>query len=288
MTECAEIPVLILCGGYGTRFKEETQFRPKPMIPIGGRPLLWHIMKSYSHFGFRRYILCLGFKGDQIKDYFLNYRAHQSDCSICLTNNSLCIHPSSVIEDWEVTLVNTGEDVMTGARLKRAAEYLGNARDFAVTYGDGLCNAHLGEEFAFHREQGRIGTVLGVHPPPRFGELETCGSQVLAFKEKPTEQEAWINGGFFFFQRCFVDEYLTNAPSCILERTPLQRLAENRELSIYKHDGFWACMDNQKDHEDLNALWERGAAPWIHPEASASCVKRLYTADEPTPLRGKR
>lgn len=249
----------------GTRIKEESVFRPKPMVPIGKRPILWHIMRCYSKYGFRRFVLCLGFKGEQIKDYFLHYHSLNSDLTVELANNNVNIHPTDQVEDWEVTLVDTGENAMTGARLKKACRYLGDAEHLAVTYGDGLCNANLADEFNFHLSQNKIGTVLGVHPPSRFGELKVDGDQLSGFDEKPEFQDNWINGGFFFFQREFVDSYLSSHDDCVLERAPLSDLARDGGLAIYKHRGFWACMDTQRDRDYLNDLWDRGEAPWTLP-----------------------
>jgi glucose-1-phosphate cytidylyltransferase len=257
-----DTPVFILCGGLGTRLKEETEFRPKPMVTIGDRPILWHIMRRYAHYGFRKFILCLGFKGETIKSYFLSYSHFQSDLKIDLRRNGVEVLSKTHVDDWEVTLADTGEKAMTGARVARAvATYLGDAEDFAVTYGDGLTDANLEDEFSFHLGHGKIGTILGVNPPSRFGELRIDGSSVAEFKEKPTFQDAWINGGYFFFKRGFLD-YLDQDEGCILEREPLVRLADDGELEAYKHEGFWGCMDTQRDRDELNALWASGDAPW--------------------------
>ena len=273
----ADTPVFVLCGGLGTRLREETAFRPKPMVPIGDRPILWHIMNCYSQFGFRKFILCLGYKGDQIKDYFLHYHAKQSDLTVQLAENSVETHCERNVEDWEVTLVDTGQTSMTGARLCRAAKYLGDSEHFAVTYGDGLCNAHLAKEFQFHLDHDRVGTVLGVNPPSRFGQLKTEGDAVLTFDEKPEFTEKWINGGYFFFRRSFISEYLTPREDCILEQYPLSQLARDEQLYIYRHRGFWACMDTQRDHDTLNELWNSGEAPWTVPvKYSVSCQAALH------------
>jgi len=259
----SNIPVFILCGGLGTRLKEETEFRPKPMVPIGNHPVLWHIMHLYRRHGFRRFILCTGFKSEVIKSYFLNYNSMNSDFTVDLKSNALTVHSIDHDEDWEVTVAYTGEETMTGARIAMAAEkYLGDAEHAAVTYGDGLCNANLSAELDFHMAHGKLGTVLGVHPPSRFGEIQLEGNRVAAFMEKPKFQEKWINGGFFFFKRDFFAKYLSKNPECILERTPLVCLAEESELNIYKHRGFWACMDTQRDRDHLNELWNTGKAPW--------------------------
>jgi glucose-1-phosphate cytidylyltransferase len=259
-----DTPVFILCGGLGTRIKEETEYRPKPMVPVGPHPILWHIMHTYSRFGFRKFVLCLGFKAEVIKAYFLNYPSYNSDFSIDLKTNSVEVHSFDHEEDWQVTLADTGVETMTGGRLFRAAEkYLGDAEHVAVTYGDGLCNANLADELAFHQEHGKVGTVLGVNPPSRFGEIQLEGSHVMEFCEKPEFTESWINGGYFFFHRSFFRKYLSVESSCILERAPLVNLASDGQLNMYRHTGFWACMDTQRDREILNQMWSSGQPPWL-------------------------
>ncbi len=261
-----DIPVFILCGGLGTRIKEETEFRPKPMVPIGGHPIVWHLMRVYHASGFRKFIICAGFKAEVIKSYFLNYAAHNSDFTVNLKNNQLNVHSIDHNEDWEVTVADTGVETMTGARLAIAAEkYLGDASHAAVTYGDGLCNVNLDAELEFHLSHGKIGTVLGVNPPSRFGEIVLSGNEVTQFDEKPEFKDKWINGGYFFFERSFFSRYLSKDPSCVLEKEPLRRLALDRELNLFKHGGFWACMDTQRDRDHLNHLWENGNAPWAPP-----------------------
>ncbi len=258
----ADIPVFVLCGGLGTRLREETEVRPKPMVPIGGRPILWHVMRSYARHGFRRFVLCLGYKAEVIKSYFLNYAWMGSDFTVELRTNRATVHSIDHGEDWEVTLADTGELTMTGARVARAAaKYLGDAPRFAVTYGDGLTDASLASELRFHLEHRRLGTVLGVNPPSRFGELRTRDSLVEEFAEKPDFTESWVNGGYFLFERGFLP-YLSAEEGCVLEREPLVRLARDGQLGVYKHGGFWACMDTQRDLEQLNKLWASGQAPW--------------------------
>jgi glucose-1-phosphate cytidylyltransferase len=258
----AEVPVLVLCGGLGTRLREETELRPKPMVPIGSRPILWHIMRAYARHGFRRFILCLGYKADVIKSYFLNYASMNADFTVALKTNAVTVHSIDHDQDWQVTLADTGELTMTGARVARAtAKFLGDAAHFAVTYGDGLTDANLADEFRFHVEEQRFGTVLGVNPPSRFGELKVDGTHVRKFAEKPVFAEEWINGGYFFFRREFLS-YLTHDEGCVLEREPLVRLADDGRLSIFKHRGFWACMDTQRDREQLERIWASGQAPW--------------------------
>lgn len=262
-TSPESVPVFILCGGLGTRIKEETEFRPKPMVPIGEHPILWHVMQSYARHGFRRFVLCLGFKADYVKNYFRNFAALNSDCTVNLRTNEVKVHERIHDLDWDVTLVFTGEKNMTGSRVAQAAQkYLGAAPHFAVTYGDGLTDANLAAELAFHLKHGRIGTVLGVNPPSRFGELRTDGEVVQEFAEKPDLSQTWINGGFFFFRREFLP-YLSVAPDCILERAPLVNLARDKQLSILKHPGFWACMDTQRDREEFTRMVDRGETPWL-------------------------
>lgn len=262
MQSAADTPVFILCGGLGTRLKEETEYRPKPMVPIGNHPMLWHIMHLYGRHGFRRFILCLGFKADNIKAYFLHYPSLNSDFTIDLKSNNLTVHCTAKREDWEVTLADTGETTMTGARLYQAAQKYLTATHAAVTYGDGLTSANLTEQFAYHQRQNLLGTVLGVHPPSRFGEMSVHEGKVQEFHEKPEFKEKWINGGFFFFRKEFFTQYLTQHSDCTLEQEPLSRLTRDRQLSIFQHSGFWACMDTHRDRDYLNKLWNTGSAPW--------------------------
>lgn len=259
----SEIPVFILCGGLGTRLKEETEFRPKPMVPIGEHPILWHVMQTYARHGFRRFVLCLGFKAEVVKDYFSNFHLHNADCTIKLKSNEMTVHEHRHDLDWEVTLAYTGDKNMTGSRVAQAArKYVGNARHFAVTYGDGLTDADLAEEFRYHLAQDKLGTVLGVNPPSRFGEIKIEGDRVMEFAEKPDLENHWINGGYFFFHRDF-RKYLSEDEACVLEREPLVKLARDGQLNIHKHSGFWACMDTQRDREHLTGLVESGNPPWL-------------------------
>ena len=263
MKDVEHIPVFILCGGLGTRIKEESEFRPKPMVPIGEHPILWHIMRLYRHHGFKRFILCTGFKSEVIKSYFLHYSSMRSDFTVNLKTDHLTVHSLHHDEDWEVTIAFTGEETMTGARVAIAAEkYLGDAPHAAVTYGDGLSDVNFQQEFAFHLAHGKIGTVLGVNPPSRFGEIRLEEDAVLDFQEKPEFTEKWINGGFFFFKREFFSRYLSKNKECVLERAPLTQLAKDGELNLFKHNGFWACMDTQRDRDELLRLWNSGKAPW--------------------------
>lgn len=261
MTYHDDVPVFVLCGGLGTRLREETELRPKPMVPVGNRPILWHILRSYSRHGFRRFVLCLGYKAEVVKAYFLHYASLNSDFTVDVKTGKLTVH-SDHEQDWQVTLADTGELTMTGARVQRAASrFLGDARHFAVTYGDGLTDANLAEEYAYHLREERIGTVLGVNPPSRFGELRVEGNSVQEFSEKPDFADDWINGGYFFFRRDFLP-YLSAEEGCVLEREPLIRLARDGQLTILRHRGYWACMDTQRDREQLEKIWASGKAPW--------------------------
>lgn len=262
MLKIENIPVFILCGGLGTRIKEETEFRPKPMIPIGEHPILLHIMKTYSKYGFRKFVLCLGFKSEIIKSYFLNYYTFNSDITVNLLNNTTKVHSVDHNLDWEVTLAFTGESTMTGARIAIACEkYLGDAENFAVTYGDGLTDANLNDEYNYHLQHKKIGTLLGVNPPSRFGEIKILNDNVIEFDEKPEFKEKWINGGYFFFNKKFL-KYLKKDPDCVLEREPLIKLSKDGQLNLFKHNRFWGCMDTQRDMDYLNKLWASGEAPW--------------------------
>lgn len=237
--------VMILCGGRGTRLREHTEIRPKPMVEIGGRPILWHIMKIYAHHGMTDFILCLGYKGDVIKEYFLHYEAMDNDFTIELgQRGKIQYHGKSQGESgWRVILTDTGERAMTGARVKRASKYLDDDDEtFCVTYGDGLTDLDLTAVGEFHRKHGGMATVTGVRPPSRFGELQQDGDRVLKFSEKPQVSQGIINGGFFFFQRDFLD-LLDDDDACVMEREPLERCASANNLFVYKHTGYWQCMD---------------------------------------------
>ncbi len=253
--------VVILCGGRGTRLREETEVRPKPLVEIGNRPILWHIMKTYSHYGFKDFLLCLGYKGDMIKDYFLNYEAMNNDFTINLGNrNNITFHNAHLERDWNVTLVNTGDHSQTGARIKKIEEYV-DGETFMVTYGDGVGNIDIKELLQFHKKNGRIGTLTGVHPSSRFGELLIKGKDIVEFNEKPLVSQGFINGGFFVFEKKLFN-YLSDSEDCSLEHDPLGSLSADSQLSVYKHDGFWQCMDTQRELDILNDLWKQGKAPW--------------------------
>jgi len=259
----ARVPVMILCGGMGTRLREETEVRPKPMVEIGGRPILWHIMKMYSAAGFKDFILCLGYKGHVIREYFLNYQTYSTDITVRLGRpDAITYHNSHPEEDWGVTLVETGDATQTGSRVSRAGRYV-QGDTFCLTYGDGLGNVDLTALMEFHRRHGKIATVTGVRPPGRFGELRMeTGGRALEFSEKPQITEGIINGGFFVFQRQFLTQYLHDDTSLVLEHEPLQRLAKDGELMVYLHEGFWQPMDTYRELKVLEHLWSTGHAPW--------------------------
>jgi len=259
--------VVILCGGKGTRIRDVTEDIPKPMIPIGGRPILWHIMKGYARHGFKQFILCLGYKSWIIKQFFLDYGRIYSDISLDLhAPESLSVHNPGV-EDWHVTLAETGLDAMTGARVKRIEKYI-QGNHFLLTYGDGVADLDVRGLVDFHLRQGKLGTVTAVQPPGRFGEIELDGPQVVEFSEKPLLSRGRISAGFFVFHRRFFDR-LPDRAELVLEGEPLQQLARDGQLSAYLHDGFWHCMDNSRDYQYLNQLWDSGDPPWDAPETRA-------------------
>ena len=249
---------VILAGGLGTRISEESHLRPKPMIEIGGRPILWHIMKIYAAHGIHDFIVCCGYKGYVIKEYFANYVLHTADVTFDLGANSIDIHQTTA-EPWRVTLIDTGEDTMTGGRLQRAAPHLGDD-DFCFTYGDGVADIDIGALLDLHRRRGRLATVTAVQPPGRFGALKTTDDAVTGFEEKPHGDGGWISGGFFVVSPRVIP-YLTGA-DCVWEREPLERLAREDQLSAYHHHGFWQPMDTMRDKLQLEKMWQSGMAPW--------------------------
>jgi len=252
---------VILCGGLGTRLREETEFRPKPMVNIGSRPILWHIMKIYAHQGFKDFVLALGYKGEMIKNYFCHYELMNNDVTIELGRpDHLEIHHGHEENGWRVTLADTGEKALKGARLKKVAKYI-SGETFMVTYGDGVANIDLKALLAFHRSHGRIATVTGINPAARFGELKVAGDQVLRFREKHLDDGGLANGGFLVFNRG-IFEYLSEDENTDLEIGPMEQLAQEGQLMVYRHSGFWACMDTLRDMDSLNDLWEKGQAPW--------------------------
>jgi glucose-1-phosphate cytidylyltransferase len=254
--------VVILCGGYGTRIRDVSSDLPKPMVPVGRFPILWHIMKHYAHHGHREFVLCLGYKGEVIKDFFLNYRARTCDLTITLGADArLTFHNQSGEDDWQVTLADTGLDTMTGGRVRRVRPFL-NGESFFLTYGDGVSDIDLGALLQHHRRQGKAMTVTGVHPPGRFGELQVDGAGLVSgFNEKPQVTEGLISGGFFVCEPRLFD-YLPDDDTMMLEREPMNRLVRDRELAVYRHEGFWQAMDTARDHGFLNQLWQEERAPW--------------------------
>lgn len=250
---------ILLAGGFGTRLSEYTDLIPKPMVPIGGRPILWHIMQAFAHFGHKDFYIALGYKAEVIKEYFLNYRALNSDFTVDLASGSVSPHQFDPV-DWKVTLVDTGRSTMTGGRVKRMQSFIGN-EPFLLTYGDGVANVDLNELIAFHRSHGKMVTVTAVRPAARFGELELDDDRVSSFQEKPQLHGGWINGGFFVIEPAFFD--LITDDHFMLEREPLTRAAAMGELMAYRHDGFWQCMDSKRDHDLLESMWGHGNPPWL-------------------------
>lgn len=250
---------VILAGGLGTRISEETHLKPKPMVEIGGRPILWHIMKIYSAHGVNDFIICCGYKGYVIKEYFANYFLHMSDVTFDMTSNQMEVHQKKA-EPWRVTLVDTGDETLTGGRLKRVADYVENEEMFCFTYGDGVADVNITDQLDFHRQHGKLATVTAVQPPGRYGALVRNGDTVLGFKEKPPGDGAWINGGFFVLSPKCIDLIANDRTSW--EGEPLGKLATHGELMAYEHNGFWQPMDTLRDKNHLEELWQSGKAPW--------------------------
>jgi glucose-1-phosphate cytidylyltransferase len=249
---------VILAGGLGSRLSEETTTRPKPMVEIGGKPILWHIMKIYAAHGIEEFVICLGYKGYVIKEFFANYHLHTCDISFNLSHGDVEVHRSTT-EPWKVTLVDTGEETMTGGRLKRILPYIGD-EDFCLTYGDGLADIDITALIAYHRKQGALATVTAVQPPGRFGAVELNGTRVRSFEEKPRGDGTWLNGGFFVL-RPDIERYLGDDRT-VWEREPVSRLAHDGELASFRHVGFWQAMDTLRDRNQLEQLWAGGNAPW--------------------------
>jgi glucose-1-phosphate cytidylyltransferase len=252
--------VVILCGGLGTRLSEETQVKPKPMVEVGGRPILWHIMKSYERHGLEDFVLALGYKGEIVKDYFLNYHARQSDFTVGLKSGQVTF-TNPTAENWRVTLIDTGASTQTGGRVKRLDSTIRSGGTFMLTYGDGVSDVNIRELLAFHRKHGKIATVTAVRPPARFGDLQIIDGRVDHFAEKPQTGEGWINGGFFVCEPAIFD-YIEN-DTTIFERAPLENLARAGELMAFHHTGYWQSMDTLRDKNALEALWATGDAPWM-------------------------
>lgn len=259
-----QLKTVILCGGYGTRIREVAENLPKPMIPVGDRPILWHIMKYYAHFGHTRFVLCLGYKSEVIKNYFLQYGTVPADVRLTLGQDPPALHRQKTDEDgWDIALAETGLNAMTGARVKRIQSYIGTDEHFMLTYGDGVGDVDLDALLAFHLEHGRIATVTGVHPPGRFGELDydATSKQVSGFNEKPQVSGGRINGGFFIFKRAFFD-FLNDREDLVLEQEPIRALVEAGELRVFEHDGFWQPMDTSREYGLLNDMYHKNQAPW--------------------------
>jgi glucose-1-phosphate cytidylyltransferase len=252
------VKVIILAGGFGTRLSEYTETIPKPMVTVGGRPILWHIMRSYAHFGHKDFYLALGYKAEVIKEYFLHYRSLNADFTVDLSSGMVEPHRAEDT-DWRVTLVQTGIESMTGGRVKRLQSFIGN-ETFMLTYGDGVADVDLGALLEFHKSHGKMVTVSAVRPSARFGELEMQGQQVITFQEKPQTGQGWINGGYFIIEPEFFD--LIEGDEMILEREPLEKAASMGELMAYQHDGYWQCMDTKRDRDHLEELWAKDRAPW--------------------------
>jgi len=255
------IKVVILCGGAGTRMKEETDFRPKSMVKIGTKPIIWHIMKIYAYYGFTDFVLCLGYKGEMIKDYFYHYSLLNNDFTVQLGNHkNIEIHSKNQEEDWRITLVDTGEKALKGARIKRIEKYI-NTDIFMLTYGDGVADINIADLLSFHHKHKRIATVTGVRPPSRFGALKVKGGKVFAFVEKPQTSQGLVNGGFFVLHRK-IFRYLVDRDDCDFEKGILGELAKENELMLYEHKGEWECMDTFRDLEYLNNVWQERKAFW--------------------------
>ena len=250
--------VILLAGGFGTRLSEYTETIPKPMVTVGGRPILWHIMRTYAHFGHKDFYLAVGYKAELIKEYFLNYRSLNADFTVDLGTGAVLPHQTDDA-DWRVTLVHTGLESMTGGRVKRLQSFIGN-EPFMLTYGDGVANIDIDALVKFHRSHGKMVTVSTVHPGARFGELDLDGANVRSFKEKPQTRQGWINGGFFVMQPEFFD--LIEDDATVLERGPLEEAAARGQMMAYRHEGFWQCMDTLRDRNYLEELWSKSHAPW--------------------------
>ncbi|MEW5739884.1 MAG: glucose-1-phosphate cytidylyltransferase [Myxococcota bacterium] len=253
---------VILCGGQGTRIREASESMPKPMLPIGGKPIVWHIMKMYAAHGINEFVLCLGYKGWVIKEFFLNYRAMTRDVTVQLGKNHSVELEGPPEEEWKVILAETGEDTMTGGRVSAIRRYVEKDELFCLTYGDGVSDVNVTELLAFHRKQGKVATVTAVRPPGRFGEMRLDGERVSEFNEKPQATEGFINGGFFVCDSMRIWDYLGEGKGVILEREPMQRLADEGQLSAFRHTGFWQPMDTPREYTLLNELWAKGQAPW--------------------------
>jgi len=257
-------PAMILCGGKGTRLRDVTELLPKPMVPIGEQPIVWHVMRGYAAFGVKRFILCLGYKKDCFVDYFLNFHAYAADITVRLgQHGAITYHDHTVESDWEVTLANTGIDAMTGGRVARAAKYLREDDEtFFLTYGDGVSDIDIGALLAAHRKSGRLITVSAVHPEGRFGEMRLENDRVAGFEEKPARLDGYISGGFMVLQQDFIKRYLSTDKDLFFEQAPMLQAMADGQMAAYAHEGFWQCMDTPREYQLLNELWKGGKAPW--------------------------
>ena len=257
-------PAIILCGGLGTRLRDVSELLPKPMVPVGPQPIIWHIMKTYASFGVKRFILCLGYKREVFIDYFLNYKARSTDITITLgANDKIKYHNINNEEDWEVTLADTGLHTQTGARVARAVKYLKDSDKYCfMTYGDAVADINIDELYKSHIENNKQITVTAVHPAGRFGELELDDNRILGFDEKPQTSSGYINGGFMVLSREFADNYLSEDDALSFEGKPLRKALQDEQMQAFKHEGFWQCMDTVREHQLLNGMWDQGNAPW--------------------------
>lgn len=257
-------PVMILCGGKGTRLREVTELLPKPMVPIGEQPILWHIMKTYSAFGVNRFILCLGYKKECFIDYFTNYHLHTCDATIKLgTSPEITLHGELEEANWQVTLAGTGLETMTGGRVLTASKYLADDdEEFFLTYGDGVADVNIDELYRHHKNGNKLLTITAAHPEARFGELVLDNDDLTTFDEKPSQSTGYINGGFMVVKKEFITKYLAGMPDDFFERRPMQNAVKDHEVQVFRHNGFWQCMDNPREYSLLNNLWESGSAPW--------------------------
>lgn len=265
--DASQIPVVLFCGGMGTRLREATgESLPKPMVDIGGKPILWHIMKTYASYGHRKFVLCLGYKSDVIKNYFLDYRLQAADFTLRLSEHTSTpeVHSPPVAEDWEITFVETGLTTATAGRLKRVASHLQDCERFMLTYGDGVSDVDVSALLKQHVASGRMATVTAVHPSSRYGEMrvDLSSASVREFAEKPVDTAGWVNAGYFVMEREVLDRYVTDDPDVMLESGPLPALTQDGQLSLFCHEGFWMGMDTYRDWTELNQLWDHGAAPW--------------------------
>lgn len=258
-----KIKAVILCGGQGTRIKDVSEVLPKPMLSIGSRPILWHIMKIYAHYGVKDFILCLGYKGWLIKEFFLNYYAKVSDITVKPgEKDSVIYHNINNESDWSIALVETGENAQTGARIWNAKKYLQDCDFFSITYGDGVADIDIGTLIKTHKKSGLLGTITAVHPSGRFGEMEISDNIVSEFNEKPNVSAGFVNGGFMMFNKKTIDMYFRPGEDLVLESEVLSKMVRDRQLGVYKHDGFWQCVDTSREHGVLNAMWDENRAPW--------------------------